>query len=214
MNPNIKYYTKDELLGIHNALRAWKDERKLSVESQRAGLIPNLLEETLEYMRASTDEERIDALCDICVFAINSMEIDFDRFDLIADVDSRVSTWKNHYDPKYMTEKHTHEWYCEFSMMEITRKISCLYHYLLDEITTTYKGNLDFERELAEIVEACFMVMFNMGYDPLECMQETIREISSRTGGYDESIGKWVKDTSDEAKAKWYKADYTKCKRS
>ena len=39
-------------------------------------------------------------------------------------------------------------------------------------------------------------------------MDETIKEISSRTGAYDENAKKWVKDESDEAKAKWYQADY------
>ena len=34
------------------------------------------------------------------------------------------------------------------------------------------------------------------------------KEISSRTGAYDENAKKWVKDTSDEARAKWYKANY------
>ena len=34
------------------------------------------------------------------------------------------------------------------------------------------------------------------------------KEISSRTGAYDEKAKKWIKDTSDEAKAKWYQADY------
>ena len=32
--------------------------------------------------------------------------------------------------------------------------------------------------------------------------------MSSRTGAYDEKAKKWVKDASDEAKAKWYKANY------
>ena len=39
-------------------------------------------------------------------------------------------------------------------------------------------------------------------------MLETIKEISSRTGSYDESAKKWIKDTSEAAKAKWYKANY------
>ena len=39
-------------------------------------------------------------------------------------------------------------------------------------------------------------------------MLETIKEISSRTGAYDENAKKWVKDESDEARAKWHKADY------
>ena len=34
------------------------------------------------------------------------------------------------------------------------------------------------------------------------------KEISSRTGAYDENAKKWVKDESDEAKAKWYQANY------
>ena len=34
------------------------------------------------------------------------------------------------------------------------------------------------------------------------------KEISSHTGAYDEVSKKWVKDESDEAKAKWYKANY------
>ena len=39
-------------------------------------------------------------------------------------------------------------------------------------------------------------------------MLETIKEISSRTGSYDEATKKWIKDTSDEARAKWYSANY------
>ena len=43
-------------------------------------------------------------------------------------------------------------------------------------------------------------------------MLETIKEISSRTGAYDENAKKWVKDTSDEARAKWYKPDYERAR--
>ena len=53
----------------------------------------------------------------------------------------------------------------------------------------------------------------NSGYDSYKCMLETIKEISSRTGHFDETIGKFVKDKSPEAQAKWYKADYDKCKK-
>ena len=55
--------------------------------------------------------------------------------------------------------------------------------------------------------------MDGLGYDPCICMMETIKEISSRTGAWDENIGKWVKDTSDEAKSKWYAADYSKAEK-
>ena len=43
-------------------------------------------------------------------------------------------------------------------------------------------------------------------------MLETIKEISSRTGYYDENIHKFVKDKSEETKAKWYKPNYEKYK--
>lgn len=43
-------------------------------------------------------------------------------------------------------------------------------------------------------------------------MLETIKEISSRTGSYDEKAKKWVKDSTDEARAKWYQADYEKAR--
>lgn len=92
------------------------------------------------------------------------------------------------------------------------------------------------------IVDICFRGMRESGYDPYLCMLETIKEISSRTGKYDETQKKFVKDNglypddvnrlkkcmtieneSDEwitfadgmdsyTYKKWYKADYSKCK--
>jgi len=51
------------------------------------------------------------------------------------------------------------------------------------------------------------------GYDAEKTMDETIKEISSRAGAYNETTQKWEKFKTDEAKALWYKADYSKCKR-
>lgn len=95
------------------------------------------------------------------------------------------------------------------------------------------------------IVEAFYnlvAMMINLGFNPDLCLKETINEISSRTGSWDDKIGKFVKDKGaydfeikellktmtieyeDEAKislsdganvielVKWYKADYNKCK--
>lgn len=63
------------------------------------------------------------------------------------------------------------------------------------------------------LIFTCINTIEGLGFDYFKCMQETIKEISSRTGKYDDEAKKWIKDTSDEAKAKWYKADYSKCKR-
>ncbi|WP_086333950.1 hypothetical protein [Campylobacter vicugnae] len=51
-----------------------------------------------------------------------------------------------------------------------------------------------------------------LGYDFILCLHETVKEISSRTGHWDKEKGKWIKNTSEEAKKMWYKANYKKCR--
>ncbi len=65
---------------------------------------------------------------------------------------------------------------------------------------------------LADRIVFSVGAMLKLGYDPRKVMDETLKEIESRTGAYNPEQDKWVKDTSNEAKAKWYKADYSKCK--
>ena len=70
----------------------------------------------------------------------------------------------------------------------------------LDQITQN-KFSKD---SLENMIDICYTLATEMGYDFKKAMDETIKEISSRTGSFDESLNKWVKDTSQEAKAKWY----------
>ena len=51
-----------------------------------------------------------------------------------------------------------------------------------------------------------------LGYDVRKCLGEVIKEINTRTGSFDKASGKWIKDKSPEAQAKWYKADFSQCK--
>ena len=51
-----------------------------------------------------------------------------------------------------------------------------------------------------------------MGYSWELCMQEAIKEISSRKGAYNENTGKFEKFLDKESKKIWYKADYSNCK--
>lgn len=64
---------------------------------------------------------------------------------------------------------------------------------------------------LADVAVFSITEMTKLGYDPELVMLEVHREISSRTGAWNEEQGKWVKFTTDEAKAKWYKANYAEC---
>ena len=52
--------------------------------------------------------------------------------------------------------------------------------------------------------------IMKLGYNPKLTLKEVSKEINSRIGTMVD--GKFEKDLSDEAKAKWYKADYSTCK--
>lgn len=71
------------------------------------------------------------------------------------------------------------------------------------------EGRID---AMADIIVFAYGEIAKYGYDGDKVMDEVIKEISSRTGSYNEEAKKWLKDTSDEAKSKWYKADFSKCK--
>ena len=67
-----------------------------------------------------------------------------------------------------------------------------------------YTSTFDFKKILLNCAVLCEHYGFNFEI----AMLETIKEISSRTGAYDEKAKKWIKDSSDEARAKWYQANY------
>ena len=71
-----------------------------------------------------------------------------------------------------------------------------------------YTSTFDFKKILLNCAVLCEHYGFNFEL----AMLETIKEISSRTGSYDEKAKKWVKDSSDQARAKWYKADYERAR--
>jgi hypothetical protein len=64
---------------------------------------------------------------------------------------------------------------------------------------------------LADIVVIAKGEIVKKGYDIDMVMDETLKEIESRTGKIEN--GKFIKDTSEEAIKKWYKADYAKAKK-
>ena len=177
----VKHYLKQA--------RQWSAERRLSRESQLKGLVSNLLEETLEYTRAQNQGERIDALCDICIFCFNA----------ISDYSSQRDLVSKHAGLHHLIKSIGNIQLClKLMKSEKPHKSSAIF-------------NLDVE--LLNIISNAITMIDKAGYDTFKALGETFREIESRTGKYDERIGKWVKDTSEQAKAKWYKADYTKARK-
>jgi len=61
---------------------------------------------------------------------------------------------------------------------------------------------------IADIIVFSITELTKYKGNPDAILEETLKEISSRTGAFNADYGKWMKDTSPEAKAKWYKANY------
>ena len=188
---------KIDLTEIYKGLKAWRHERGITADSQKAGYLVNVMEEFGELASALRDYEKfsaadypyptdkqeaeheiIDAICDICVFTINA-EADI-PYSLIPFI---IETKR------------------EFSVADIFVAIA-------DFIRADNNGAPFNYYDFALILKYCASVCELYGFDFQIAMDETIKEISSRTGSYDEVSKKWVKDESDEAKAKWYQADY------
>ena len=190
---------KIDLTEIYKGLAEWRAERGITAESQKAGYLVNVMEELGELATALREYERfskpsypyqknkkyaehgiIDALCDISVFTIN-VGADINCNEKLESINTTTQTTR-----------------CNSSLS-----------FLLSEC-----GNFDYYGKLSsyvcfnQILLSCAKLCEQYGFNFEIAMLETIKEISSRTGAYDENAKKWVKDESDEAKAKWYKANY------
>ena len=189
---------KIDLTEIYKGLAEWRAERGITAESQKEGYIINIIEEFGELASALRDYEKfsateqdttkkqkaeyeiIDALCDISVFTIN-VGADINCNEKLESINTTTQTTR-----------------CNSSLS-----------FLLSEC-----GNFDYYGKLSsyvcfnQILLSCAKLCEQYGFNFEIAMLETIKEISSRTGSYDEKAKKWVKDTSDEAKAKWYSANY------
>ncbi len=175
---------------IYAKLKAWRDERGITAKSQKEGYIINVMEEfgelsqalrglEFENIRKTAEYGIIDALCDIAIFTINA-GADIPCHLKHTEIELEKSSLNADYILKQMVEK-----CAEFSYSQ------------WDEATAF---NI--------ILINCAYLCEHYGFNFELAMLETIKEISSRTGSYNEAAKKWEKDMSDEAQAKWYKANY------
>ena len=188
---------KINLEQIYKELQAWREERKITAESQKDGYIVNVMEELGELAQALRDYEKfsvteqdatkkqkaeheiIDALCDISVFTINAG----------ADIPSPVKRTEIELKKSNLN--------ADYILKQMVEKCARLSYFEWGEASAF---NI--------ILVNCAYLCEYYGFDFQIAMDETIKEISSRTGSYDEKAKKWVKDESDEARAKWYQANY------
>ena len=190
---------KIDLTEIYKGLEAWRAERKITAQSQRQGYLRNIMEELGELAAGLRDyaswskcdlrfcqihkemAERliVDAICDIAVLTINA-GAGIPSCVKRTEIEFKKSSLDADYILKQMVEK-----CAEFSYFDWGEASAF---------------NI--------ILVNCAYLCEHYGFNFEIAMLETIKEISSRTGAYDENAKKWVKDESDEAKAKWYQANY------
>jgi len=81
----------------------------------------------------------------------------------------------------------------------------------LSEFLRAKNGNDEIDA-LCDVIVFAVNAMRIKGYNPNVAMQETLKEISSRTGAFNPETGKWEKFKTAEAMSLWYSADYDKAK--
>ncbi|EOH0422280.1 hypothetical protein ACVQOF_000158 [Campylobacter coli] len=156
--------TEREFNLIKERLTDWRNERGLTYENQQAGFLGNVFEEVSEYFRAKNDLEKIDALCDIVIFCFNSFDLEFKEMGKIYDCDAT-----------------------KISIVDITDDLT---------YTTAKFMRKDFKdfNNIYRLVFNCKHLCENLGFNFYQCMLETIKEIESRTGFYDDELNKFIKD--------------------
>ena len=175
-----------DLTEIYKGLDKWRAERGITAESQKKGYIVNVMEELGELAAALRDYEKFSKNdCPYC--EIDKQIAEHEIIDALCDIAvftiNAGADIRDEYKPLSIDTTDT------FS------DLNCL---------LLYASTFDFKKILLNCAVLCEYCGFNFEI----AMLETIKEISSRTGSYDKNAKKWVKDESDEARAKWYQADY------
>lgn len=170
---------------IYKRLELWRKERGL--DSSQGFIfdldkqVSFLTEEITEYLRAKDEFEKIDALCDLTVFSINA-----------------INGIDNNYDDIFS------DTYC-------LQKRNYHIANLIDRIPYMFKCRQNGKYSFVDIIEISRYMIENMGFNYDLCMNETLLEIESRKGAFNNESGKWEKFKDDESIKFWYKANYEVC---
>lgn len=184
----------DKFISIMDQLEEWRSVRHVVMIEQLPSLYANILEEQTELERALLANDIdgvVDAYCDILVFLLNTHDIR-DWFKRYIKDGRAIEIPRMPIKPSVLNgiKSTTHD------------EIRCI---CVEPVKNMNKKVFTFVCHI-------FSVLYMYGYDPVMCVEEVIKHISSRKGVWDETIKKFVKDTSEEAKSQWYDTDFEKCK--
>lgn len=171
--------------GVFKSLDDWREERGL--EHTVGNIAANIGEEIVEYLRATNDYLRVDALCDLCIFGINAIHaMNSEAFEIA--IKTELLKVVNQQDVRFNHFPYICSLFAKSTMLTLP------------------------DEEVARIVISARAQITHLGFDFLVAMDETLKEIHSRTGAWNEETQKWEKFKTPEAMALWYEADYSKAK--
>ena len=219
---------KIDLTEIYKGLAEWRSERGRTAESQKAGYIVNVMEELGELAQALRDYEKIkngERALRAGTFDIKSTLGEMIIFEGTTKGEIEITLEKAEHeiidalcDISVFTINAGADIPCDFKVTQIqpnaNYSINAELNFLIERVTHFNKAIIfgDYPKDTAiyfnSILDKCADICENYGFNFQTAMDETIKEISSRTGAYDKNAKKWVKDESNEAKAKWYQANY------
>lgn len=162
--------------------------------------VGNQLEELSEYFKAGSDYERVDALCDVSVFGINALRY----LEQEAVVNGTLDRF--HYELDY-----------QISFL----KPEAVNIFKLIGVLASMESKEFMELKVIQLIVYSRTILERMGYNYIDCMLETIKEISSREQDPAQKVswshygvkGKWLKNKKQDPNT-LYKADYDSCKKS
>ena len=169
---------KIDLTEIYKGLAEWRAERGITAESQKAGYLVNVMEELGELAQALRDKAEYEIIDALCDISVFTINAGTD-----IPCENKISGIENNIFQTYKTYE---------------TLLNACGGYSIGFNAYAFNG----------VLRTCAVLCYKLGFDFQKAMDETIKEISSRTGAYDENAKKWVKDTSEAAKSKWYQANY------
>ena len=196
---------KIDLTKIYTRLKAWRHERGITAKGQKAEYIINVMEKFGELASVLRDYEKSSKTYnlpdDLAYYDTVKKVAEHEIIDAICDI--AVFTINAGADIN-CNEK--------TKIIDTIKTLQCnsnLSRLMVDCGEFNYYGShVYFNNILVDCAEICEYYGFNFEI----AMLEAIKKISSLTGTYDENTKKWIINTNDKAKAKWYKANYNLAK--
>nr|DAN55963.1 MAG TPA: hypothetical protein [Caudoviricetes sp.] len=196
-------------MNYNQELKKWREERDITIDSQKRGLVSNLLEEITEVSRAQDLDGVVDGLLDYSVFLANALEgIDLDQ-ELTEDEKKEVETKKTKYKDLDDLTLMLYKDYFISKLMDGVKSASFIANKRMIPIIETKldmpKNNEEMKEELKKLedkhlrflnslyrlIKASIMIA---GYDFDKAFNEVFKAIHSRKGKWDNKISKFVKD--------------------